>query len=707
MSRVNDITSASRQQALDLEGTHELEVSISQALTTQRWLSMRFDEDHQETMYLKQRFTDERVHLLFMWLGMLVIVFLTMMSELEERGEGSDRYNRNIIILRGGAGCAIFLALLVNHCIDYHRHKQWISCFVFTLVGVALAVNQLWVGTNIESLLSFIPILSFVSVAMTVCKLTIPYTLVYSGITLLVYFGAVFWTARESPDEIGSWTSILLLYVIASMFFKIIYYRRGSEARDRREFRKKYNLRNRVTTMQAETRVLREEYYNMVLEKYEVGEKKFDFESPMDKALRLLQELKLNPHITPEQFFGLENVLAALSTHQSVYAPRLMMRENKVDIQTRAWLKELFFTSGKVGISDVVTPRSDVRRLTQLEDARMYSTSTISEVLHSSDDERAIRQHLHSIDDWNFDVFRLHELSRGRPLYVVGFVLFQRYDLIDKFNIPESCLHNFLESIENGYLDNPYHNSTHAADVAQTIHVLLSCGGDESLVARYLTDVDILAAVLSALIHDFQHPGLSNSYLVSSEDNLATLYNDVSVLENHHLSAAFGVMYREDCAILQNLTKEDKKELRQKVIDLVLSTDLAKHFEILGKFKSRLTLGKYDIGTPEDAFMVMRVMLKAADLSHTSKDRKLHLRWTKGIIEEFFKQGDLEREKGLTISAFMDREDPKIAESQVGFIDFLVMPLFESASGVLTCPLYKDVVLLQLYDNYKYWEAQT
>jgi len=50
-----------------------------------------------------------------------------------------------------------------------------------------------------------------------------------------------------------------------------------------------------------------------------------------------------------------------------------------------------------------------------------------------------------------------------RALFVVGYHLFQRYDLISKFKINESKLQNFLQSIEQGYgvHGNPYHNSIH------------------------------------------------------------------------------------------------------------------------------------------------------------------------------------------------------------------------------------------------------
>lgn len=41
--------------------------------------------------------------------------------------------------------------------------------------------------------------------------------------------------------------------------------------------------------------------------------------------------------------------------------------------------------------------------------------------------------------------------------------------------------------------------------------------------------------------------------------DMALLYNDKAVLENHHVSAAFRLMKEDDCNILSNLRREDHK----------------------------------------------------------------------------------------------------------------------------------------------------
>lgn len=44
------------------------------------------------------------------------------------------------------------------------------------------------------------------------------------------------------------------------------------------------------------------------------------------------------------------------------------------------------------------------------------------------------------------------------------------------------------------------------------------------------------------MIHDYDHPGLNNNFHLKIQSYLATLYNDRSVLENHHLAEVFDLM---------------------------------------------------------------------------------------------------------------------------------------------------------------------
>ncbi|XP_061735364.1 dual specificity calcium/calmodulin-dependent 3',5'-cyclic nucleotide phosphodiesterase 1C [Nerophis ophidion] len=276
---------------------------------------------------------------------------------------------------------------------------------------------------------------------------------------------------------------------------------------------------------------------------------------------------------------------------------------------------------------------------------------------------------LKEVDQWSFDVFLLHEATGDHALKFLVYELLTRYDLINRFRIPVPALVQFVEALENGYSKhkNPYHNLVHAADVTQTAHFLMLHTG----LMHWLSELEILAMVFAAAIHDFEHTGTTNNFHIHTRSEVAIFYNDRSVLENHHVSAAYRLMAEEDTNILVNLNKEDWRELRALVIEMVMSTDMSCHFQQIKTMKNTLTQSH-----GLDKVKVLSLMLHAADISHPAKAWPLHFRWTHSLMEEFFRQGDKEVELGLPFSPLCDRKATMIAQSQIGFIDFIVEPTF-------------------------------
>ncbi|XP_053732401.1 dual specificity calcium/calmodulin-dependent 3',5'-cyclic nucleotide phosphodiesterase 1A-like isoform X5 [Synchiropus splendidus] len=276
---------------------------------------------------------------------------------------------------------------------------------------------------------------------------------------------------------------------------------------------------------------------------------------------------------------------------------------------------------------------------------------------------------LKAVDQWSFDVFSFHEATGEHALKFLVYDLLTRYDLVNRFRIPVQALVQFVEALENGYSKhkNPYHNLIHAADVTQTAHFLMLHTG----LMHWLSELEILAMVFAAAIHDFEHTGTTNSFHIHTRSDVAILYNDKSVLENHHVSAAYKLMAEEEMNILINLNKDDWRELRTLVIEMVMSTDMSCHFQQIKTMRN--TLAQRD---GMDKVKVLSLMLHAADISHPAKGWPLHYHWTHSLMEEFFRQGDKEVELGLPFSPLCDRKATMIAQSQIGFIDFIVEPTF-------------------------------
>ncbi|XP_061385901.1 dual specificity calcium/calmodulin-dependent 3',5'-cyclic nucleotide phosphodiesterase 1 isoform X4 [Danaus plexippus] len=288
---------------------------------------------------------------------------------------------------------------------------------------------------------------------------------------------------------------------------------------------------------------------------------------------------------------------------------------------------------------------------------------------------------LKTLDEWSFDVFALHEAAAGMPVKYLGYELLNRYGMIHKFKVPPTILENFLSRIEEGYcrFHNPYHNNLHAADVAQTVHYMLCQTG----LMNWLSDLEIFATLVAAIVHDYEHTGTTNNFHVMSGSDTALLYNDRAVLENHHISAAFRLLRDEECNILQNLSRDEFREFRTLVIDMVLATDMSFHFQQLKNMRSLLSLAEPTVDKSKAASLV----LHCCDISHPAKRWDLHHRWTMSLLDEFFLQGDKERELGLPFSPLCDRNNTLVAESQIGFIDFIVEPSMGVCADMLECIL--------------------
>jgi hypothetical protein len=65
------------------------------------------------------------------------------------------------------------------------------------------------------------------------------------------------------------------------------------------------------------------------------------------------------------------------------------------------------------------------------------------------------------------------------------------------------------------------------------------------------------------VVHDFEHGGLTNDFLVNSLDLLAVRYNDRSPLENHHLAAAFTLMRKPEYDFICNVPKPEFDKMRK------------------------------------------------------------------------------------------------------------------------------------------------
>ncbi|KAJ1556195.1 High affinity cAMP-specific and IBMX-insensitive 3',5'-cyclic phosphodiesterase 8B [Cladochytrium tenue] len=167
-----------------------------------------------------------------------------------------------------------------------------------------------------------------------------------------------------------------------------------------------------------------------------------------------------------------------------------------------------------------------------------------------------------------------------------------------------------------------------------------------------------------------------------------------------------------ECNVLSSLSTERFKRVRAVIVSMVLATDMAAHFEFIAKFKNKLSgtgavsnrYSRFQYDDPKDRQLLMDVAIKCGDINNAAKNNDLCKKWASRIMEEFFMQGDKEKASGLPVSMFMDRATTQVPKCQVGFIDFLAMPLFEVwGTYVSTADMLFEGVT-NMSKNREYWK---
>ena len=314
-----------------------------------------------------------------------------------------------------------------------------------------------------------------------------------------------------------------------------------------------------------------------------------------------------------------------------------------------------------------------------------------------------------SLGKWDLDLFKLAQISNEKPLLYMVMFCIRDLGLDNTFKMKQENLFRFADIAQRGYRENPYHNATHAADVLHNMYCLIKAHP----LSEILTPLEKLACLYAAIIHDFDHPGVNNALMISTSSYQSYLYHDKSVLENYHISCGFAAS-RGDSNVFENLKPEEFARLRALVIELVLATDMKSHFELISRFNStynddedfdgpessRFMLNMDD---PGDRQLILKIGMKVCDIAHSTKNKDLHLKWSSNMQEEFWLQGDKERDLELPVSPLMERQVTRgqTAHSQIGFLEVVCQPLYESWCRFV--PEF-DFVLQSLEANKKMWQ---
>lgn len=289
-----------------------------------------------------------------------------------------------------------------------------------------------------------------------------------------------------------------------------------------------------------------------------------------------------------------------------------------------------------------------------------------------------------------FDLFKVRRENPDRALDVTARMcadLIWGSGLPVRFSCDMPTLLRFIVACRGKYRAVPYHNFYHAVDVCQTVYHFLYEGG----IASMLEPLECFVLLITALVHDMDHMGLNNSYHFKTESPLGILSaasGNTSVLEVHHCNLAIELLDEPATNIFKGLGDVVRAKAVRLLVDCVLATDMAKHGEYV-KMISTLVRGDdgsgtFDVENDKHRRLAMVHVTKAADISNVTKPFEISRLWGMSVTEEFYRQGDAEKEKGVEVLPMNDRSlRTELAKGQLGFIDFLARPYYLAITSEL------------------------
>jgi hypothetical protein len=298
-------------------------------------------------------------------------------------------------------------------------------------------------------------------------------------------------------------------------------------------------------------------------------------------------------------------------------------------------------------------------------------------------------------------------------------------------------LHAYVTEISTLYHDrNPFHNFDHACHVTMSVHKLMkrvvsskmtsggtaSSNNSDGMVppdhdggshpnAMYIVTPDpltLFAIVFASLIHDIDHPGVSNTQLAMEQPDMAKHYREKSIAEQSSFDIGWDVLMSESYNNLRRSifpTESDLKRFRQVVVNSVLATDIFDK-EMSDRRKARWNRvfgGSADdlmdpVTTNTRATIVLEYIIQASDVSHTMQHWHVYTKWNRRLFEEMrlaFTQGRMAK-------------DPATFwyEGELAFFDNYVIPLAKKLQECRVFGVSSDECLNYALSNRNEWEAK-
>jgi 3',5'-cyclic-nucleotide phosphodiesterase len=273
------------------------------------------------------------------------------------------------------------------------------------------------------------------------------------------------------------------------------------------------------------------------------------------------------------------------------------------------------------------------------------------------------------------------------------------FNFLEEFKITAQRFYTFLSEISSRYTGTSYHNWTHACDVTQCIVFMLHKGrlGDA------YQGWELFVLIIASICHDTNHRGFNNVYNVKAETPLGILFKEQSVMEMHHITQAIPVISQDNIGLFESFDETQLKQVWTLFIRIILSTDMARHFDLVKKAQAAVDEGNFDMENEDYRLLGLQLIMKVGDISNVSRPFEIADKWCDILNQEFFHQGDLEKSSGIGLtSPLNDRNAANKPKSQIGFYTFICLPLY-TVVAKLYPPL--QVQVDQVRQNLDQWKA--
>ncbi|TYZ58962.1 hypothetical protein PybrP1_001822 [[Pythium] brassicae (nom. inval.)] len=362
----------------------------------------------------------------------------------------------------------------------------------------------------------------------------------------------------------------------------------------------------------------------------------------------------------------------------------------------------------------LTTPKSSRKRarpVDALQDAELRELCRDCGV-HTQHVDRVVSCVTESFGTVELDMLVLEELIPEDIVVFVGMLVFRSLafaaELVDLAALPQ-----FFRHVQARYRrDMPFHNAAHAADVLHSLFMMLSTTALGDKIAPH----NQVGALLAAVMHDIEHSGLTNDFLIKTNHPIAQDFPTRAPMESKHIAVALEVISNPVLNVLSKLSPAQHADVLTVVRETILATALCYQRELLDAVKAvpaaewavTEMIGDADALAMPLQLLALRCAMHVSDICQTMKPFAQHQKWVSRLSAEHFLQGKEDQRICAGVSPTFCFEESYSREEflvhQTGFLQCLALPAVSTLSEIPWLDVQQFVGGVQ--NNLSEWTAE-